>query len=158
MENLNTGGGQNNAETAEPQNSAGQNQNANAYANDNTNSNRRPALEVSIPVPWQRCCGELETHTAGNTISQRYLNSLSKISFHELLANNNDVEGLDSRYVTLQLLRIITQNANANAVVKNRFNKGYNNRQTQNVQHSRLYLYRVVSDYPSENSSVMCIM
>ena len=98
---------------------------------------------------------ELESHTAGNTISQRYLNSLSEISVHELLADNNDVEDLDSRYVTLQLLRIITQNANANAVVKNRFHKGYNNRQTQNVQYSRLYLCRVVSDYSSENSSVM---
>ena len=151
MENRNTGVGQNNANPAEQQEGAGQNQHAN-------NSNRRTAAEVAIPAPPQRRRVELESHTAGNTISQRYLNSLSEISVHELLADNNDVEDLDSRYVTLQLLRIITQNANANAVVKNRFHKGYNNRQTQNVQYSRLYLCRVVSDYSSENSSVMYVM
>jgi len=75
-----------------------------------------------------------------------------------LLADNTDIEDLDGRYVTLQLLRIITQNANANAVVKNRFNKGYNNRQSQNVEYSRLYLCRVVSDYTNDNSTVMYVM
>ena len=161
MENLNTGGDQNNAGAAEQQDVAENpngNDNGNENANVGTNANRRIAPEVEIPAPQQRRRVELETHTAGNTISQRYLNSLSEISVHELLADNTDIEDLDGRYVTLQLLRIITQNANANAVVKNRFNKGYNNRQTQNVQYSRLYLCRVVSDYPSENSSVMYVM
>ena len=161
MENLNTGGDQNNAGAAEQQDIA-ENQNGNDNGNENanvgTNANRRPAPEVEIPAPQQRRRVVLETHTAGNTISQRYLNSLSEICVHELLADNTDIEDLDGRYVTLQLLRIITQNANANAVVKNRFNKGYNNRQTQNVQYSRLYLCRVVSDYASENSSVMYVM
>ena len=128
MENQNAGGAQNadgnqngNGDPGQMNNAgAGQNQNVNENANLN---NRRPAPEVEIPVPQQRRRVELETHTAGNTISQRYLNSLSEISFHELLLDDNDVEDLDSKYVTLQLLRIITQNANANAVVKNRFNK-----------------------------------
>ena len=64
--------------------------------------------------------------------SSLYLSSLREILLSDLLEEDNEIEMSHLKYVTLQLLRIITYNqSKTQASVRNRHNRGIGNRQPQ---------------------------
>lgn len=86
--------------------------------------------------------------------SSLYLSSLKPILLADLLEEDNEIEMSHLKYITLQLLRLITYDQNkSQAFVRNRHNRGYANRQPQKQVYTRMFLCRVVTTKSSPDAS-----